>query len=178
MPNPSAAPLLWFTGLSGAGKTTIAKAALAELRDRGIPAELLDGDEIRAVLSPDLGFSRADRDLQVQRLGYISSLLTRNGVTTLVSAISPYSDSREAALAMNERPRQIFVRASLDTVAARDTKGLYAKALRGEIKGLTGVDDPYEEPNTPHLVIDTDTLGVNESVDAVLALVENETRHA
>lgn len=168
------APVLWFTGLSGAGKSTIARAVKEELDRNGVPSELLDGDEIRAVLSPDLGFSRADRDLQIQRIGYIASLLSRNGVTVLVSAISPYTESRDAALARSKRGFEIFVNATLDVVSHRDTKGLYAKYARGEIKGLTGVDDPYEAPTDPHLEINTGELSLEDSVVEVLRLLERE----
>ncbi len=171
-------PLLWFTGLSGAGKTTIAEAVLAELVRCGERAELLDGDEIRAALSPDLGFSRRDRDLQVARLGFVASLLTRNGITVLVSAISPFSGPRRAAIAKSSLGHEIYVKAALEVVQTRDTKGLYARARRGEITGLTGVDDPYEEPLQPDLVLDTGRSELQSCVRAALGLIGKEASFA
>lgn len=175
---PTHAPVLWFTGLSGAGKTTIAREIHQELTNRGIKVELLDGDEIRAVLSPDLGFSRKDRDLQVQRLGYIASLLARNRVVVLVSAISPYESSRNQALSMCERGREIHVHAPFETVLQRDTKGLYKKALAGEIKGLTGYDDPYEAPTQPDLFVPTAELELDQAKELVMRFLEKELADA
>ena len=166
------APLIWLTGLSGAGKTTIARALGTELEGRGVRLEILDGDEIRSIVSPDLGFSRADRDLQVRRIGYIAQLLTRNGVAVAVSAISPYRDSRAEALSLSDRSFEIFVRAPLEVLFDRDTKGLYAKAAKGEISGLTGVDDPYEAPDSPDLVLDTSELDVEECLARIFDILE------
>lgn len=168
------APVLWFTGLSGAGKTTIATEIRNRLHRNGVRVELLDGDEIRSSLSSDLGFSRKDRDLQVQRIGWIANLLSRNNVVVLVSAISPYREARNKALAGLQRGLEIFIDAPLETVIARDTKGLYQKAKSGEIKGLTGVDDPYEYPEFPDLRINTAEKSLQESVEEVLTLLVKE----
>ncbi len=166
------APVIWFTGPSGAGKSTIATGVLRVLQDRGVAVEVLDGDEIRNELSPDLGFTKADRDLQVSRLGYLAHLLSRNSVLVLVSAISPYRESRDRALSRSKRRFEIHVHADLDVLIARDTKGLYRRAIAGEISGLTGYDDPYEAPLDPDLVIDTAQSSLQDSIDAVLDLLD------
>lgn len=166
---PGHAPVLWFTGLSGAGKSTIALQVFDALSKDDVAVEILDGDQVRAALSPDLGFSKSDRDTQVRRLGYMAHLLSKHGVTVLVSAISPYREARDAALALSSNPVEIFVDASLETLEERDTKGLYAKARKGELKGLTGVDDPYEAPHSPDLTLRTDSSGISACVENVLA---------
>lgn len=170
----SDSPVLWFTGLSGAGKTTVARAVKARLLEKGVPVEHLDGDEVRATLSSDLGFSRKDRDLQVQRIGWVANLLARNGVLVIVSAISPYRESRDAVLASLARPLEVYVDAPLSVVEQRDTKGLYKKARAGEITGFTGVDDPYEHPEFPALHLRTDTSELFESVEEVMTLLAKE----
>lgn len=170
----SDAPVLWFTGLSGAGKTTIARAVKAEFEARGIRVEMLDGDEVRATLSSDLGFTKEHRDLQVGRIAWVASLLARNEVVVLVSAISPYRDSRSDALGSFARGFEIFVDAPLEVVEERDTKGLYQKARLGEIKGFTGIDDPYEKPLQPDLHLNTDVADISESVAEVLRLLSKE----
>jgi adenylylsulfate kinase len=167
----SPAPVVWFTGLSGAGKSTIAKRLADELRESGVGLEWLDGDAVRSILSPDLGFTRADRDLQVTRLGYIASLLARNGVVTIVSAISPYEESRKRALEMCQRSVLVHVDAPLSVLEARDTKGLYRRAREGSLQGLTGVDDPYESPLDPDLRIDTSSMTIDEAVTKVLLVL-------
>lgn len=167
-------PVLWFTGLSGAGKTTIANGVKNQLLGRGVKVEHLDGDEIRATLSSDLGFSRAHRDLQVSRIAWIANLLARNGIVILVSAISPYRESRETAIKSFARGFEIFVDAPLAVVESRDTKGLYQKARSGEISGFTGIDDPYEEPGFPILRLNTDGVELSESIEEVLNLLVKE----
>jgi adenylylsulfate kinase len=168
------APVLWFTGLSGAGKSTIARALHHQLTDQQLSVELLDGDEVRSELSSDLGFSRKDRDIQVQRLGYLARLLSQNGVIVLVSAISPYRQARDEALKGLAHPFEIHVDAPLEVVEARDTKGLYAKARAGLITAMTGIDDPYEAPETPVLRIDTDHSSVEDCVNSLLDLLVTE----
>lgn len=168
------APILWFTGLSGAGKTTIATAVKDYLVKRDVLVEHLDGDEVRATLSSDLGFARSDRDLQVKRIGWAANLLSRNGILVLVSAISPYRESREAALSSAARGFEVYVDAPLSVVEARDTKGLYKKARSGEITGFTGIDDPYENPEFPALHLNTDTKELADSVEEVLTLLAKE----
>lgn len=163
---------LWLTGLSGAGKSTLAGAVSRELSRHGIRVETLDGDDVRQNLSKGLGFSREDRDTNIRRIGYVAKLLTRNGVAVISAAISPYRDVRDevrrefggGAGAFVE----VHVKASLDACIRRDTKGLYARALKGEIPQFTGVSDPYEEPLTPELVIDTEREDVATSAARVI----------
>ncbi|WP_318773735.1 adenylyl-sulfate kinase [Meiothermus sp.] len=152
--------LVWFTGLSGAGKTTLARALQLRLEAAGYATELLDGDAVREHLSKGLGFSREDRDTNVRRIGYVANLLAKHGVIVLVSAISPYRATREEVLAQAPRKLEVFVDAPLEVVAQRDVKGLYARAFRGEIPQFTGVSDPYEPPLQPdlHLRTDRETL--------------------
>src|SRR2546429_233375 len=140
---------LWFTGLSGGGKSPLAAAVSAELRGRGIPVEVLDGDEVRQNLSKGLGFSREDRDTNIRRIGYVAKLLTRNGVAVITAAISPYRAIRDEVRENIGAFVEVYVRASLDECIRRDTKGLYRRALAGEIPQFTGVSDPYEEPLSP-----------------------------
>ena len=163
---------VWFTGLSGSGKTTIAKRVEEILRERGVPVERLDGDVVRQSLTRDLGFSKEDRDKNIERVTFVAKLLTRNGVVVLSSFISPYRAIRDYSRREIGEFLEVYVRASLDTLIARDLKGLYRKALAGEIEGFTGVNDPYEEPERPDLVCDTDVESVEVSVGTVLALLE------
>jgi adenylyl-sulfate kinase len=147
---------LWFTGLSGAGKSTLAAAVSRELRRHGIAVEVLDGDEVRQNLSKGLGFSREDRDTNIRRIGYVARLLTRNGVAVITAAISPYRAVRDEVRREVGAFVEVHVKASLEACVRRDTKGLYARALTGEIAQFTGVSDPYEEPLAPELVVDTE----------------------
>src|SRR5438876_11421489 len=147
--------VLWFTGLSGAGKSTIANLVATELRRRGRRVEVLDGDEIRQNLSKGLGFSREDRDINIRRIGYVAKLLTRNGVAVITAAISPYRAIRDEVRESIGAFIEVYVKASLDECIRRDTKGLYRRALAGEIPQFTGVSDPYEEPVCTELGIDT-----------------------
>jgi adenylylsulfate kinase len=166
---------LWFTGLSGAGKTTIAHLVGPELEARGKIVEYLDGDTIRTRLSKGLGFSREDRDTNIERIGWVASRLTRHGAAVLAAAISPYSETRQKARAMVEQFGpfvEVFVHASIDECARRDVKGLYAKAFAGEIKGFTGVDDPYEVPEDAELVLITEEHSPEDSAAIVLAKLE------
>jgi adenylylsulfate kinase len=164
--------LLWFTGLSGAGKSTIAELVDAELRRRGALIERLDGDEVREHLSKGLGFSREDRDTNVLRIGWVASLLSRNGVGVLTAAISPYAATRAQVRAMTTNFTEVFVDAPLDEVMRRDVKGLYERAVAGEIPNFTGVSDPYEAPVSPELHLRTDAESPQESAAKVLAYVE------
>ena len=159
---------LWFTGLSGAGKSTLGGAVSKELRDRGIPVEVLDGDEVRQNLSKGLGFSREDRDTNIRRIGYVAKLLTRNGVAVITAAISPYRAIRDEVREDIGAFIEVYVKASLDECIRRDTKGLYRRALAGELPQFTGVSDPYEEPVSPELVIDTEREQVGESAARVI----------
>ena len=166
---------IWFTGLSGAGKSTIANIVGAELEERGALVEYLDGDVVRTHLSKGLGFSKEDRDTNIERIGWVASRLTRHGAAVLVSAISPYEETRRKARAMIEEHGpfvEVFVEASVDACAERDVKGLYAKAFAGEIKEFTGVSDPYEAPRDPELVIPTESETPPESAQRVLARLE------
>jgi adenylylsulfate kinase len=159
---------IWFTGLSGAGKSTLAEMLFHELRHRDLKTELLDGDVVRTNLSKGLGFSREDRDTNILRIGFVANLLTRNGVATIVSAISPYREARNQCRAMIKDFVEIYVHATVDECAKRDVKGLYEKAFAGEITGFTGVDDPYEEPSSPEIFIDTMAESPDESLQSIL----------
>ena len=166
---------VWLTGLSGAGKTTIGHALAAELERRGAHVEVLGGDVVRAHLSKGLGFSREDRDTNIERIGWVASRLTRQGAAVVVAAISPYEGTRASARGMVEEHGifvEVWVKASLEECARRDVKGLYAKAFAGEITQFTGVDDPYEEPEDAEIVADTVTLQREESVAFVMRELE------
>jgi adenylylsulfate kinase len=159
---------LWFTGLSGAGKTTITKALEKELIERGCEIEILDGDIIRENLTKGLGFSKADRDENIRRIGFVANLLTRHGVIVLVSAISPYREIREEVKAKIGDFVEVFVNAPLNVCEDRDVKGLYKRARAGEIKSFTGIDDPYEPPLNPEIECRTDKEELSESVTKVI----------
>src|SRR5207302_6553636 len=157
---------LWFTGLSGAGKTTNAELVRPELERRGLLVDGLDGDEVREHLSKGLGFSKEDRDTNIERIGWVASRLTRHGAAVIVSAISPYVETRQKAREMVEQHGtfvEVFVDASVEECARRDVKGLYEKAFRGEIKEFTGVSDPYEPPASPELCIESEREEPHES---------------
>jgi len=172
--SPTPGFVVWLTGLSGAGKTTLAGLVGAELERRGRLVEALDGEIVRTHLSRGLGFSKEDRDTNVERIGWVASRLARAGVAVVVSAISPYEEARERARALTQacgRPFVcVWVRASVETCAARDRKGLYARALAGELADFTGVTAPYEEPEDPELVLDSE----NDSPEANAAVVLHE----
>jgi adenylylsulfate kinase len=164
---------LWFTGLSGAGKTTISKIVEDQLRDRGSRVEILDGDVVRENLSKGLGFSKEDRDINIRRIAFVADLLSRNGVPVITAAISPYRELRdEAREVMGERFIEVFVKASVEVCAERDVKGLYEKAFKGEIKEFTGVSDPYEPPLNAEIVLDTEHQTAEESAAKLLTLLE------
>jgi adenylylsulfate kinase len=163
---------LWFTGLSGAGKTTIAEIVEHELKERGRRVEVLDGDIVRTNLSKGLTFSRDDRNINVLRIGFVANLLTRNGVAVIVSAISPYKEARDQVRRRVVDFVEVFVDAPLEVCAERDVKGLYKKAFAGEIEGFTGVSDPYEPPVAPDLVLKTDEEEPQESARKVIEKLE------
>jgi adenylyl-sulfate kinase len=164
---------LWFTGLSGAGKTTISHLVEKELRDRGSRVEVLDGDVVRENLSKGLGFSKEDRDTNIRRIAFVADLLSRNGVPVITAAISPYREIRdEARQLMGDRFIEVFVKASVEVCAERDVKGLYEKAFKGEIKEFTGVSDPYEPPLSAELTLDTEHESPEDSAAKILSLLE------
>ena len=166
---------LWFTGLSGSGKSTIAHLVGPELDRRGLIVEYLDGDTVRTHLSKGLGFSKEDRDTNIERIGWVASRLTRQGAAVIAAAISPYRETRAKARAMVEEFGsfvEVFVKASVEECVRRDVNGLYAKALAGDIKGFTGVDDPYEEPLEPEIVVDTERQVPGESAALIVAKLE------
>src|SRR6476659_4941479 len=166
---------LWFTGLSGSGKSTIAHVIGPELDKRGLVVEYLDGDSVRQHLSKGLGFSKEDRDTNIERIGWVASRLTRQGGAVIAAAISPYRETRQKAREMVEEFGsfvEVFVATSLDQCIERDTKGLYAKALAGEIKGFTGIDDPYEAPESPEIAVETEGKTPEESAHVVIARLE------
>ena len=166
---------IWLTGLSGAGKSTISEALIVRLRETGRHVDILDGDEVRQVLTADLGFSREDRITNVRRIGYVAEVLSRNGVLTLVPVIAPYAEARDSVRERHDKAGTPFVlihvATSVEVCAERDVKGLYAKQRAGQMTGLTGVDDPYEEPTNADLRLDTAGRTLDESVDAVWALL-------
>ncbi|RPJ49284.1 MAG: adenylyl-sulfate kinase [Candidatus Latescibacterota bacterium] len=163
---------LWFTGLSGSGKTTLARQVEQILRDRGMKVEILDGDVVRTNLSKGLGFSKEDRDTNIKRIGFVCHLLSRNGVVAIASAISPYREVRDYNRRMIGRFVEVYVKCPIDVLTKRDVKGMYAKALAGEIKGFTGVDDPYEEPLRPEILVETDKETEEESVQKIVRSLE------
>ncbi len=164
---------VWFTGLSGAGKTTIADAIEPLLRERGITKlEKLDGDVVRTHLSKGLGFSKEDRDTNIRRIGWVAEVLTRNGVCVLASAISPYREIRDEVKANVGNFVEVYVSCSIEELTRRDVKGLYEKAIKGEIKNFTGVSDPYEAPLNADVVVDSEKEELAESVAKVMAKLE------
>jgi adenylylsulfate kinase len=163
---------VWFTGLSGAGKTTISQAVEERLRARGHRVEVLDGDIVRQNLTKGLGFSKADRDENIRRIGFVAHLLTRNGVIVLVSAISPYRAIRDEVRGRIGSFIEVYVNAPVEVCEQRDVKGLYAKARAGEIKGFTGIDDPYEAPLAAEVECRTDDEELEESVAKVMRALE------
>jgi len=160
---------VWFTGLPSAGKTTIATGLAGDLRARGLALEVLDGDAVRAELSRDLGFSRADRDENVRRVGYVANLLSRNGVVVLCALASPYREARDAVRALHGNGRffEVYVATPADVCRQRDVKGLYARQADGALTGLTGADDPYEPPLAPELVVPAHEQTPAQSVELV-----------
>lgn len=164
--------VVWLTGLSGAGKSTVAAKLGPALAERGHRVELLDGDEVRTNLCQGLGFSRADRDTNIARIGYVAAKLAKHGVAVLVAAISPYREARDQVRVSVDRFVEVHVAAPVATCAQRDPKGLYAKALAGEIKHFTGVSDPYEPPLDPEIVLHTESESVDDSVHQVLTWLE------
>jgi adenylylsulfate kinase len=164
---------LWFTGLSGSGKTTITNVLVKELRRRNSQLEVLDGDIVRQNLSKGLGFSKEDRDTNIRRVAFVADLLSRNGVPVITAAISPYRELRDEARAkMDGRFIEAYVKASVEECEKRDVKGLYAKARSGEIKEFTGVSDPYEPPESAELEIDTESQSPEESAKQILDYLE------
>ena len=158
---------LWLTGMSGAGKSTVSDMLMDRFRAAGAKVELLDGDVVRTNLSQGLGFSREDRDTNVRRIGFVAELLSRNGVIAVVAAISPYRATREEVKAKIASFVEVFVDCPLEVLAARDVKGLYKKALAGEVGNFTGISDPYEAPLNPDVVVRSDRETVEVSVDRV-----------
>ncbi|MDP8243007.1 MAG: adenylyl-sulfate kinase [Candidatus Hinthialibacter antarcticus] len=159
---------LWFTGLSGAGKSTISDVLVKEFAKRGIKHEVLDGDVVRTNLSKGLGFSKEDRDINIRRIGFVCNLLSRNGVVAIAAAISPYRAVRDENRALITNFVEVYVNASLEVCEGRDVKGLYKKARSGEIKEFTGVSDPYEEPKNPEIEVLTDKQTPEESAEQIL----------
>ena len=170
---PSKGFCLWFTGLSGSGKTTITTHLVKELRRRGSKLEVLDGDIVRENLSKGLGFSKEDRDTNIRRIAFVADLLSRNDVPVITAAISPYREIRdEARTKMGDRFIEVYAQAPLEVCEERDVKGLYAKARSGEIKEFTGISDPYEPPENPELLIETDKQSPEESAQQILDYLE------
>ena len=154
---------MWFTGLSGAGKSTLSERLFEKLKQAGAKVELLDGDEVRTHLSKGLGFSKEDRDTNVHRLGFVCQLLSRNGVIAIVAAISPYRETRNQVRAKMENFVEIYVHCPIEVLAERDVKGLYKRALAGEIANFTGISDPYEAPTSPEVTVDSSKETLEQS---------------
>ena len=163
---------LWFTGLSGAGKSTLSTLLAEELRRRGIKVEILDGDEVRTNLSKGLGFSKEDRDTNIKRIGYVCKLMTRNGVAAISAAISPYRDVRDYNRSQIGNFIEVYVECSIEELTRRDVKGLYKKALAGELPNFTGVSDPYEPPASPEITIHSERERPEESLKAIIDYLE------
>lgn len=164
---------VWLTGLSCAGKSTIGEMVESELRARGRKVEILDGDIVRRNLSKGLGFSKSDRDINILRIGFVSKLLTRNGVAVVVAAISPYRDIRQQVRGEVGNFVEVYVKCPLEECIKRDVKGLYKKALAGEIKNYTGIDDPYEEPDNPEVLVETNVETPEQSAAVVIRSLES-----
>ncbi len=163
---------LWFTGLPCSGKSTLARRIEEVLLERGVHCEVLDGDEVRENLSKGLTFSKEDRDINIRRIGYVCKLLSRNGAIAIAAAISPYRATRDEIRAQHERFVEVYVKAPIDVLTERDVKGMYKKALAGEIKNFTGVSDPYEEPRKPEIIVETNKESVEESMNKILRTLE------
>ena len=163
---------VWLTGLSGAGKSTIARALEARLIERGLLVDVLDGDEIRKLLSKGLGFSRTDRDKNILRIAYVAALLTKHGGAVICGAISPYAQARREARKRIGNFIEVYVHCPLEELIRRDTKGLYLRALSGELKRFTGISDTYEEPQAPDVTCETKAESVEQCVDKILAEIE------
>lgn len=170
--------ILWFTGLSGSGKSTLAEKIIPIFKDRGYKVELLDGDEVRTNLSKGLGFSKEDRDTNIRRIGYVARLLSRNGAIVITAAISPYAEIRDEIRAYCEHDDvpfvEVFANATIEALTERDPKGLYKKALSGEIKNFTGVSDPYEAPEKPEIMLRTDHETIDQSMEKIMSYLERE----
>jgi adenylyl-sulfate kinase len=163
---------VWFTGLSGSGKSTLAELLVEVLERRGRRYELLDGDVVRTHLSKGLGFSKEDRDTNILRIGWVAERLTYHGAVVVVSAISPYRDVRDAVRRRIPRFVEVFVSCPVEVCAQRDVKGLYEKAFRGEISGFTGVDDPYEPPERPEVVVETDRMSPQQCLKVIVSTLD------
>ena len=167
--------VVWFTGLPGSGKTTIASGVAERLREAGYRVELIDGDWARKTISLGAGYTREERRIHLHRIAWVARLLARNGVVVLCSFVSPYKDVRRMIRSIVEEEApflEVYVKCSVEEAIRRDPKGLYAKALRGEIKHMTGIDDPYEPPENPDLVVDTEKDSVETNVDKVVGLLK------
>jgi adenylyl-sulfate kinase len=167
---------LWLTGLSGSGKSTITQALYERLKNDypKLAIEVLDGDEVREHLCRDLSFSKEDRFTNIERIAFLAGKLSKHGVLVLVPVIAPYKEARAMARSLSDNFAEVFVKASIDTVTKRDVKGLYAKALAGEIQNFTGISDPYEEPENPEILIETEKLTVDESVNKIILFLEKK----
>jgi adenylyl-sulfate kinase len=164
---------VWFTGLSGSGKSTLTERLAPELRKRGRKVEVLDGDVVRTNLSKGLGFSKEDRDINIRRIGWVAHLLVRNGVVAITAAISPYQAIRDENRKLIGDFVEVYTRCPIDVLAERDVKGLYKKAIAGEIKNFTGVSDPYEAPATPEVLVDSSTETVDASLEKILSKLQS-----
>ena len=166
--------VLWFTGLSGSGKSTLSRMIESELRQRGCKVEVMDGDEVRENLSKGLGFSKEDRDTNIRRIGYVAKLLARNGAIAITAAISPYAEVRNQVRSMCRDFVEVYTECSIEELTRRDVKGLYAKALSGEIKNFTGISDPYEAPENAEISINSESQSEEESLAQIMGYLEQQ----
>ncbi|AEH45530.1 adenylylsulfate kinase [Thermodesulfatator indicus DSM 15286] len=165
---------IWFTGLSGSGKSTLSRRTYLEIKKRGLKAELLDGDIIRTNFSQELGFTKRERDINVKRIGFLSWLLNKHGIISVVAAIAPYEETRQLNRKLIPNYIEVFCNCPLEVVEKRDVKGLYAKARRGEIPNFTGISDPYEPPRNPEIEVFTDKETVAESMQKIISYLEKK----
>ncbi|OAG28024.1 adenylyl-sulfate kinase [Thermodesulfatator autotrophicus] len=165
---------IWFTGLSGSGKSTLSRRTYLEIKRRGLKAELLDGDIIRTNFSQELGFTKRERDINVKRIGFLSWLLNKHGIISVVAAIAPYEETRQLNRKLIPNYIEVFCNCPLEVVEKRDVKGLYAKARRGEIPNFTGISDPYEPPKNPEIEVFTDKETVEESMQKIISYLEEK----
>ncbi len=170
--------VIWLTGLPCSGKTTISKELEKYFKEKNLPIQRLDGDVVRETISKDLGFSKKDRDINIERLSYVAQMLSENGVNVVSAFVSPYQEVRDFARELCENFVEVYVKCDIEECKRRDVKGMYEKALKGEIKDFTGVDDPYEPPKNPEVVVDTEKEEIEKSVEKIIEFIELKSKES